>query len=143
MGGYAERERDREFGALCRWAARDREREIDAMCSAFAAAMDDPARRLAEACNRESGSAYGEQLLASVADANRRLAEIAAAPGRRGVWGADGSPVSAEFKRQVFAEWERARDEHRARGARGHPVFASASPDGGPSPMLRAIYGLD
>ncbi len=81
--------------------------------------------------------------MASVRDAERRLEEIAAAPGRRGVWAHDGSPVSAEFKRSVFERWERARDERRQRAASRQPVFASASPDGGASVMVRRMFGLD
>jgi hypothetical protein len=85
----------------------------------------------------------GEALMASVRDAQLRLEEIAAAPGRRGRW-PDGSRVSAEFKRQVFGRWERARDEYRRRGGGiTQPVFASASPDDGPSPLIRRMYGLD
>jgi hypothetical protein len=118
------------------------------LIAAFERAWRVPAARgledaLVNAVRRHNAREGGAALMASVRDAERRLEEIAAAPGRRGVWAHDGTPVSAEFKRSVFERWERARDERRSQAAGRQAVFASASPDGGPSPMLRAIYGLD
>jgi hypothetical protein len=120
-----------------RFAAAAMERELRADANAALLAG------LFRAAEPERPRADGEALMASVRDAQLRLEEIAGRPGRRGVW-PDGSRVSAELKRQVFERWERARDEHRRRGGGiTQPVFASASPDGGPSPMTRRIYGLD
>jgi len=116
--------------------------------AAFQSAMlgDDPlTAALRRHYAREDGRRHrrrtaGSALMASVRDGERRLEEMANR--QRGFW-PDGSPVSAEFKRQVFERWEAARDEHRQRAAGQRPVFASATADGGPSLLVRAIYGLD
>src|SRR5258708_39141848 len=73
------------------------------LIAAFERAWRVPAARglddaLLTAVRRHNAREDGAALMASVRDAERRLEEIAAAPGRRGAWAHDGSPVRREVK---------------------------------------------